>query len=82
MDDKVNTVVGIDGRYFILKLFVPQMRVTDKRHTQRIAVFEPLFNDRDILWIEILPTLIVGVVRMHVKRSLVATGKEQYAEKQ
>lgn len=57
MDDKVNTVVGIDGRYFILKLFVPQMRVTDKRHTQRIAVFEPLFNDRDILGLRSFPPL-------------------------
>ena len=82
VNNKVDAVVDIDGRYFILKLRMPQMRVTDKRHAQRIAVLELLFNDRDILRIEILPTRIMGVIRMHVKRPLVATDKEQCAEKQ
>ncbi len=78
MNDEVDAVVGIDRRYLILKLRMPQVRVADKRHTQRVAILEPLLNNRDIRRVEILPAFIIGIVRVHVKQPLVATGKEQH----
>ena len=77
VDNEVDAVVGIDRCHLLLKFRMPQMRIADKGHAQGIPVFEPLFNDCDVLRIEIFFALIMGVVGMHVEQPLVATDKEQ-----
>ena len=64
MNHKIDIFTFVDVRYHGLCFVIPPLSITDKGNTERFLVFQVFFDEFDVLFVEILFSTYICIIRM------------------